>query len=205
MDEIERELCMSTRGPYYRDDISPYVRTSLRKLALPEPQWALDLACGTGRHSLSLASLGYSVTCADISADYLLALQRRAPRAFGTRLHPVQMDATKTLPFLDEAFGLVVISDFWQPGLLRCVSRVMSENGILIFHTYGGHGENWRALPTVGQLESESRLVGEALHYRERPVGPRHQRRVAVKAVLRRRKSQQSRRGHASGTPASTV
>lgn len=51
----------------------------------------LDVACGTGRHAVSLAARGHYVTCVDISADYLEATGRRA-RAQGVDVELVQSD-----------------------------------------------------------------------------------------------------------------
>jgi SAM-dependent methyltransferase len=51
----------------------------------------LDVACGTGRHAVSLAARGHHVTCVDMSADYLAATQRRA-RSHGVDVELVQAD-----------------------------------------------------------------------------------------------------------------
>ncbi|QQQ79408.1 class I SAM-dependent methyltransferase [Saccharothrix sp. 6-C] len=49
-----------------------------RELDLAAGSRVLDVACGTGRHAVSLAARGHRVTCVDLSEDYLDATRRRA-------------------------------------------------------------------------------------------------------------------------------
>jgi SAM-dependent methyltransferase len=49
-----------------------------RALGLDAGARVLDLACGTGRHAVSLAAAGYAVTAVDLSDDYLSEARRRA-------------------------------------------------------------------------------------------------------------------------------
>jgi malonyl-CoA O-methyltransferase len=66
---------------------------------------ALDLGCGTGRHTVWLAANGASVTAVDFS-DGMLAEARRKPEAEAVRF--VVHDLHKPLPFADGEFDLVV-------------------------------------------------------------------------------------------------
>lgn len=63
----------------------------LRRLLPPPPARVLDVACGTGRHSVGLARLGYAVTGADLSPSYL-ALARRRARRSGAKVAFVRCD-----------------------------------------------------------------------------------------------------------------
>lgn len=49
-----------------------------QELTLPAGSAVLDIGCGTGRHSLELASLGYQMTGVDISAGMLAQAQQKA-------------------------------------------------------------------------------------------------------------------------------
>jgi len=65
----------------------------------------LDLGCGTGRHALSLAAAGASVTAVDFS-EGMLAEARRKPGASAVRF--VVHDLHRPLPFDAAAFDRVV-------------------------------------------------------------------------------------------------
>lgn len=64
-------------SPYYhklyfeRDEqeAASFIRQLVNRLQPPAGSYMLDLACGKGRHSKTLASLGYQVTGIDISPD----------------------------------------------------------------------------------------------------------------------------------------
>src|SRR5262245_18573708 len=66
---------------------------------------ALDLGCGTGRHSVWLASQGATVTAIDFS-EGMLAQARSKPGADGVRF--LVHDLHTTLPFADSTFDVVV-------------------------------------------------------------------------------------------------
>ena len=66
---------------------------------------ALDLGCGTGRHTLWLAREGASVTALDFS-EGMLAAARAKPGAEAVRF--VVHDLHEPLPFASSAFDLVV-------------------------------------------------------------------------------------------------
>ena len=66
---------------------------------------ALDLGCGTGRHTVWLAEAGARVTAVDFSAG-MLAEARRKPGAAEVQF--VVHDLHQPLPFADASFDLVV-------------------------------------------------------------------------------------------------
>jgi SAM-dependent methyltransferase len=74
--------------------------------ALPPHTKLLDLACGTGRHSIQLARLGYDVTGLDISPEFLKFAAERAKDA-GLSINWVQQDM-RQIPF-ENAFDLIFI------------------------------------------------------------------------------------------------
>jgi ubiquinone/menaquinone biosynthesis C-methylase UbiE len=80
----------------------PYVR---REIGDPRGLAVLDLGCGTGRHSLWLAQAGADVTAVDFSLG-MIDEARRKPGA--ERIHFVQHDLHRPLPFASGQFDLVV-------------------------------------------------------------------------------------------------
>jgi len=117
---------------------------------------ALDLACGTGRHALLLASRQQTVTAAD-SSDVALDILARRARALDfpvthieraaqavNRGHGIQLWHTNledvSLP--SHAFALVVCVNYLQRSLFAQIERVLIPGGVLLFETC-----------TVAQLE----------------------------------------------------
>ena len=101
----------------------------------------LDLGCGNGALSGKLADLGFEVTGLDASKEQLDLAKKQYPD-----IHFIQADATA---FQLESPVDVVFSNavfHWidrekQPDLLRCVHRVLKENGQFVFE-FGGSGNN---------------------------------------------------------------
>lgn len=88
-------------------------------LNLPPAGHLLDLGCGTGRHAVPLAKLGYHVTGVDLSPGMLAEAQRRAQTA---DVNPewIQHDATTfvrpdafdgVICLCEGAFGLLAAND----------------------------------------------------------------------------------------------
>lgn len=79
----------------------------------PQPR-CLDIGCGAARNSMPLASLGFHVVAADLSAPMIAAAQARvsaapAPAGVDLVLAPMQ-----PLPFADSVFDLVVAHGIWN-------------------------------------------------------------------------------------------
>jgi ubiquinone/menaquinone biosynthesis C-methylase UbiE len=93
----------------YDHDANPLqaLEESFVKQAIGDPRGlrALDLGCGTGRHSLWLAAAGAEVTALDFS-EGMLEIARAKPGA--ERVRFVQHDLHTPLLFADNEFDLVV-------------------------------------------------------------------------------------------------
>lgn len=107
------------------DDADPRVLDAIADLPAGK---ALDLACGTGRHSLALAARGWSVTAVDFSRAGLVALQRAAG----------DLDVTTTLADArvwepdGEAYDLVLMTFAHVPGLLERAATWLRPGGRLV-------------------------------------------------------------------------
>lgn len=77
---------------------------------------ALDLACGGGRHTLYLRSLGWSVVAID-----------RAPGVDEALILDLERDP---LPFEDQSFDLIVMTLYHQPSLYPEVRRLLRPGGL---------------------------------------------------------------------------
>lgn len=81
------------------------------------PGDALDIACGTGRHTHYLRALGWRVTAVDIAStvpDVLLLDLERTP-----------------LPFSADSFDLIVMTLYLQRSLWPTVRKLLRPHGLL--------------------------------------------------------------------------
>lgn len=96
---------------------------------------ALDLACGTGRHTRALLEMGYRVVGADISRVALQAL--RASLAPANSVALVQLDV-EAWPFAEETFDVVVQIEFLDRAALEVIRRAVKVGGLLLIDTFAG-------------------------------------------------------------------
>lgn len=91
--------------------------------------YALDLACGNGRHTKLLAKLGYQVDALDISS---VALQNLNNLPFIT---PILADLdTYTLPYA--RYNLVLNSFFLDRRLFEAIIHSLQAHSFIIFETF---------------------------------------------------------------------
>jgi tellurite methyltransferase len=123
----------------------------------------LDLACGTGRHTLLLAGRQQAVTAIDSSSVALEILEQRA-RASGLGIDRVQRadhagDRQRAIQIWEadlervslppESFSLVLCVNYLQRSLFSQMEGALVLGGVLLFETY-----------TMAQLDL---LVGRAI------------------------------------------
>ncbi|WP_352698570.1 class I SAM-dependent methyltransferase [Mesorhizobium sp. M0152] len=168
-------------------DLSPYVRSCLRRLPKTSGLDVLDIPSGFGRHSLFLAAQDNQVVAADIDQhrlDQSLASWRTLMPRQGN-LRPVLVDAEQSLPFSREAFDLVLVVHYVSDKIIEAVCPLIRAGGFLVYETFSAHGLNSRNLPIAGQ--TANRVSGfEVLDLRERPVRSAAGEVVTVKMLARK-------------------
>ncbi|KAF1019717.1 MAG: hypothetical protein GAK30_02950 [Paracidovorax wautersii] len=99
---------------------------------------ALDVACGSGRHTRWLHEAGYRVHAVDRDAGAVASLQAwlaaRAPGAEARiRCHDIEQ---QPWPFAGHALGLIVVTHYlWRP-LLPTLTAALAPGGALIYETF---------------------------------------------------------------------
>lgn len=144
-------------------DISrPEVEFILKMTKLADHSEVLDLACGTGRHSLVFAKLGYQVTGLDYSKSFLRQAETERKRLKSKAVF-VRGDMKNLKPhFSSNRFDLVVSlynsfgyfkkrSD--DARMLREVFRVLRPGGSLVINTLNGAcvGERLKTPVSMGR------------------------------------------------------
>jgi len=127
---------------------------------------ALDIACGMGRHSKYLATLGFEVDALDISSVALEQL-KGIPQ-----IHPKEVDFdTYRLP--KETYNLIVCTYYLERRLFPQMIEALKPNGMILFETFLDHPENERApsnpdfMLKKGELEAHFAKECELLHIPE--------------------------------------
>lgn len=98
--------------------------------ALPNVGLTADIAGGVGRHAIPLARAGRTVVLADFVEGAVACARATEPRILG-----VVADAA-ALPLAEEAFSLVVVTNFLDRSLFPALARLLVPGGTLIYETY---------------------------------------------------------------------
>ncbi|KYJ85991.1 methyltransferase domain-containing protein [Sulfurovum riftiae] len=127
---------------------------------------ALDIACGMGRHSKYLASLGFEVDAWDISSVAINSLKNLE------HIHPKEVDLD-TAEFPEETYDLVICTYFLKRTLFPKITRALKPGGIFLYETFVYHPDNER-VPTnksflleEGELEAAFDHEYDIMHLRE--------------------------------------
>lgn len=124
---------------------------------------ALDIACGMGRHSKYLASLGFEVDALDISSVAIDQLQN-IPHI---NAKEVDFD-TYTLP--KEQYDLIVCTYFLERKLFTQMIEALKPNGIILMETFLHNEKNERKasnpafLLNKGELKENFNALCELIH-----------------------------------------
>jgi len=127
---------------------------------------ALDIACGMGRHSRYLASIGFRVEALDISAIALNSLSK------------IENITTKEVDFDNyqlqkDRYDLIVCINFLKRELFPQIYQALKDNGIFIFESFIYHPHNTKApsnrsfLLEQGELEYKVAKDYEVLYLKE--------------------------------------
>ncbi|OFZ20422.1 MAG: hypothetical protein A3D92_14725 [Bacteroidetes bacterium RIFCSPHIGHO2_02_FULL_44_7] len=121
----------------YRDgqEASVFMNQLNETLALPESAEVLDLACGKGRHALTLHQLGYRVTGADLSCKSIQEASRCAREGLEFIVHDMR-DVIPGKQF-QAVFNLFTSFGYFddRSGNLQVLSAVhtmLEEEGLLV-------------------------------------------------------------------------
>jgi SAM-dependent methyltransferase len=101
---------------------------------IPKGARVLDVACGTGRHSLAAALLGAEVTAVDCDAAKL-DFAREAARELGLRITWIEWDLTGKLPPLG-TFDILLIFNYLDRARLPDLLSFLRPGGLLLMETF---------------------------------------------------------------------
>jgi len=108
---------------------SPWVE---RFVSLARPGEALDLACGSGRHTRLLAAHGHAVLAVDRKSD---ALASAAGAGVTTMEYDLEAEGAPW-PFEAGRFAVVVVTNYLHRPLFAQLAASLRPDGILIYETF---------------------------------------------------------------------
>ena len=96
---------------------------------------ALDLACGSGRHSVFLSDKVCKVISVDLNLTYLSTFDK-----FNIFKIQADIENLSRWPFKKESFDIVIVTNFLNRLLFQNIKDVIKKNGYLVYETFGkGH------------------------------------------------------------------
>ena len=126
MTDWDRRYC---EGEHARDEPHPLVTGFAAKLT---PGFALDVACGAGRHAIWLAERGWQVTAVDSSRVAIEILEQRASEK-GLAVNTVLADLERHEFVIEpESYELIVVCNYLQRDLFPSIRGGTRVGGIVI-------------------------------------------------------------------------
>ncbi len=141
----------------------------------------LDAPCGYGRNAVALASLGCTVVGVDNDQGRLSALEQSKGTHISTDSltggrGQIATVCAELRPdrwlFAPSSFAAIICVHFEMINILPSLIFSLQKGGYLYLETFGGHGQNFRALPKIGELRKLLGRDTELLYYKEHLVGP---------------------------------
>jgi SAM-dependent methyltransferase len=118
------------------DDGSPLAWVAMHRHLLPRTGMALDVACGSGRHAVWLATHGFRVRAVDLSAKAIAGLSAH-PLASAGRIEARVRDLeTGRLVIAAEAFDVVVVTFYLHRPLFPQIVAALRPGGVLVYETF---------------------------------------------------------------------
>jgi 2-polyprenyl-6-hydroxyphenyl methylase/3-demethylubiquinone-9 3-methyltransferase len=122
---------------------NPWISQTIQKV-LGSEQKVLDIGCGAGFLTNTLAEQSHRVTGIDLSAGSLAVAKKRDVTQ---TVRYLELDAS-ALPFPDQSFDVVCAMDFLEhidrpEQIIKEAARLLKPNGLFFFHTFNRHWLSW--------------------------------------------------------------
>jgi len=119
-----------------------------------EGKQALDLACGSGRHTLFLSEKGFLVDAVDISA---VALEKLAEKK-NDSINLIEADLDEFMPQRNH-YDFIVMSNFLDRDLIARCYDALKDGGVFVIETYMEDDDNEKKESNPDFLLKEDELI----------------------------------------------
>jgi SAM-dependent methyltransferase len=123
-------MSMPADIPRIQLEPSPWIRRFVH--LIPEGGLVLDLACGSGRHSRYLLSLGYNLVCLD--RDITLVADLAADEH--VELIACDLEDGRPWPLAGRTFDGIVVTNYLHRPLMRHLVRAVAPGGAFLYETF---------------------------------------------------------------------
>ncbi len=153
---------------------SPFL---VRNIALLPPGKALDIAMGSGRNALYLASKGFAVDGVEISAERVAEAEAEALR-LGLPMNAIVADLEAGYEIALGSYDLIICFNYLQRSLFPGVKAGLRTGGVVVYETFTidqrrfGKPSNPDFLLKHGELKDAFKEF-ECLRYFEGIIGKR--------------------------------
>ncbi len=121
--------------------------------------WALDIACGGGRHTRLLASLGANVMAIDRDVTELGDLKARDDVEIVEADLETPQNGSYGLPIGEHCFDGIVIANYLFRPLFPAIFAALKPGGILIYETFATGNETIRRPRNPDHLLTRGELL----------------------------------------------
>jgi ubiquinone/menaquinone biosynthesis C-methylase UbiE len=106
--------------------VMPRIQTAARRFRAKGFKKILDLACGTGRHTLYLAKMGFDVYATDMSGTALKMAGEKAEKLNLNSIHFTEHDM-RSIPFAGDFFDAVICTLAIHHGTVAQIQKTIDE------------------------------------------------------------------------------
>ncbi len=139
----------------------------------------LDLACGVGRNSFYLHSLGLPLLALDKDAQSLAGLQAKG---IETKVHDLEAgNIGYDWPFAGHSFAAIIVCNYLHRPLFPHLLASLKPDGLLIYETFAAGNENFgkpsnpafllRPGELLAQMQSNPTVTMSIIAYEDGYVG----------------------------------
>tara|TARA_B100001142_G_C14028282_1_gene537070 strand:- start:178 stop:669 length:492 start_codon:yes stop_codon:yes gene_type:complete len=101
----------------------------------------LDLACGSGRHSLAMLELGHSVTAIDKDLSTISSISTLSQYK---NLKLIKSDLEREpWPLEKQSFSAIIVTNYLYRPLMTFLPKALDNSGLLIYETFAHGNENF--------------------------------------------------------------
>jgi len=118
-----------------------FMDTLTQHLSIQQNETILDLACGKGRHSLYLNSLGYAVTGVDLSKNSILSAQKNENERLQFDVHNMTLPYKKQYNFVFNLFTSFGYFEDEEDNIktIKAIKQNLKPNGIGVIDFFNAH------------------------------------------------------------------
>jgi len=111
-------------------NVSPWIKNNLDKIA--KRSLILDLACGSGRHSILARKQGFIVIATDIDYKKLFFLKKTKD----IRVLQTDLERKNNWPFKKNIFDAIIVTNYLYRPLFKNIFYSIKPKGFLLYETF---------------------------------------------------------------------